>query len=385
MASLWKHPQSKFWVACFTDRDGRRLKRSTKETVRSKAQKLALTFEEAARRKRTAKQVRQVIASLHRDITGEELPTITMSDFVRDWLTQKKPETKPSTFTFYTNATNKFLKFLDADAYREIGEITREHIRRFRNTEAETLAPRTVNHDLKCLKMLFRAARREGLLSDDPTEFVDTIRQAKSQLNRRPFTVPELQAVLSVADEEWRSMILFGFYLGHRLGDIARLTWENIDLQRNQIRFIAGKTDKTIMLPIAEPLRKHIEALASSDDPNAPIHPRAFAIVTRQGKTGHLSNQFSDLLAQAGLREKKAHRRTGKGVGHGRGSGTGGLSFHCLRHTAVSLLKDAGVPEAVVMELVGHDSEEMSRHYTHVGRAALENAVAKYPDLLPTT
>jgi integrase len=289
MASLWRHPESKFWVACFTDRDGRRLKRSTKETVRSKAEKIALSFEEAARRKRTAKQVRQVIAALHRDITGEELPTITMSDFVRDWLTQKKPETKHSTFTFYTNATSKFLKFLGPDAYREIGEITREHIRRFRNAEAETLAPRTVNHDLKCLKMLFRAARREGLLSDDPTEFVDTIRQTKSQLNRRPFTVPELKAVLSVADEEWRSMILFGFYLGLRLGDIARLTWENIDLQRNEIRLIAGKTEKTIILPIAEPLRKHIEALPSSDDPEGPMHPRAFAIVTAQGRTGHLS------------------------------------------------------------------------------------------------
>jgi hypothetical protein len=45
-------------------------------------------------------------------------------------------------------------------------------------------------------------------------------------------------------------------------------------------------------------------------------------------------------------------------------------------------LKDAGVPEAVVMEFVGHDSEEMSRHYTHVGRSALESAAAKYPDLL---
>lgn len=382
MASVWKHPESKFWFACFTDRDGRRLKRSTKTTIRSKAEKLALSFEEAARRKRTAKQVREVIASLHKEITGEELPTITMSDFVKDWLTQKKPETKPSTLTFYTAATNKFLKFLGADAYREIGDIAREHIRRFRNTEAETLAPRTVNHDLKCLKMLFRAARREGLLSDDPTEFVDTIRQKRNHLNRRPFTVPELTAVLSVADEEWRSMILFGFYLGHRLGDIARLTWQNIDLQRNEIRFIDGKTEKTIMLPIAEPLRKHIEKLPSSDDPNAPIHPRAFAIVIAQGKTAHLSNQFADLLAQAGLREKKAHRKTGDGVGRGRGSGAGGLSFHCLRHTAVSLLKDAGVPEAVVMEFVGHDSEEMSRHYTHVGRAALESAAAKYPNLL---
>ena len=37
-------------------------------------------------------------------------------------------------------------------------------------------------------------------------------------------------ARLSVADDEWRSMILFGLYTGARLSDVASLTWENIDL-----------------------------------------------------------------------------------------------------------------------------------------------------------
>jgi integrase len=57
------------------------------------------------------------------------------------------------------------------------------------------------------------------------------------------------------------------------------------------------------------------------------------------------------------------------------------LSFHSLRHTAVSLLKDAGIPEGVVMELVGHDSKSMSAHYTHVGVEALEKAVAALPEI----
>jgi integrase len=44
-------------------------------------------------------------------------------------------------------------------------------------------------------------------------------------------------------------------------------------------------------------------------------------------------------------------------------------------------MKEAGIPEAVVMELVGHDSEQMSAHYTHVGREALEKAAASLPIL----
>jgi hypothetical protein len=47
-----------------------------------------------------------------------------------------------------------------------------------------------------------------------------------------------------------------------------------------------------------------------------------------------------------------------------------------LRHTAVSLL------EAVVMELVGHDSKAMSARYAHVGTEALAKAVAALPEIL---
>jgi integrase len=57
------------------------------------------------------------------------------------------------------------------------------------------------------------------------------------------------------------------------------------------------------------------------------------------------------------------------------------LSFHSLRHTAVSLLNDAGVPDAVVMALVGHQSAAMSARYTHVGKEALAKAAKTLPEM----
>ena len=63
MASLWKREHSQYWTACFTAADGRQLKRSTKTSDRKLALKIAEQFEQAARRKRTARQVREVIAS----------------------------------------------------------------------------------------------------------------------------------------------------------------------------------------------------------------------------------------------------------------------------------------------------------------------------------
>ena len=56
-------------------------------------------------------------------------------------------------------------------------------------------------------------------------------------------------------------------------------------------------------------------------------------------------------------------------------------SFHSLRHTAVSLLKDAGIPDAVVMALMGHESAAMSQRYTHVGKESLNKAAEALPEL----
>jgi integrase len=83
----------------------------------------------------------------------------------------------------------------------------------------------------------------------------------------------------------------------------------------------------------------------------------------------------------------QATARNGEGHLHeitiqkSRKSATRGSVDASLRHTAVSLLKDAGVPQAVVEELVGHDSEQMSAHYTHVGQAALQKAAAAFPTI----
>lgn len=128
---------------------------------------------------------------------------------------------------------------------------------------------------------------------------------------------------------------------------------------------------------MAETLAKHLFSLSSSDDPAAPVHPRAAQIMSRNGRSGLLSNQFAALLAAVGLREKKAHRKTGEGRGQGRDAS--GFSFHSLRHTSNSLLKEAGTPDAAIQALIGHDDRDISDHYTHIGRDALNKAAAAFP------
>jgi integrase len=380
MAFIFRRPHSRYWHAGFIDKNGKRRNASTGVTGAKEAQKIANAYEEAANKRRTAKQVRDVISELHKEITGEDLASQSFKAFSETWLTRKEPEVAPATLVFYKNALGKFSVFLGEKANEEMTAITQDDITRFRNQEAKTLSSKTVNHDLKCLKMLFKSARRDRVISDDPSEFVKTAKKTQST-TRRPFTTGELERVLAAADDEWQSLIRFGLYTGQRLGDLAALTWQNVDLQRAELRITTQKTSKSLILPIPSHLLARLKEAPGSKLPEDPIHPSAYKAWKQSGKTATISNQFVNLLTRTGLREKKPHRKSASAPGRGVGSSSGGLSFHCLRHTAVSMMKDAGVPEAAVMELVGHDSEQMSAHYTHVGTEALKKASASLPVL----
>ena len=384
MASLIKKPNSRFWWACFRDGQGRQRRRSTGVTNERKAREIARQYEQTAQHKVQPAKFRQTLIDLYREIHGVELPSTTAEQFAADCLKAKKAETKPRSWECYWNVVSKFVAFLGNEAQLDISLLTRAHVTAFRNSLSEKVSPGTVNFGLRVIKMLFKAARRDGFVQDDPSEFVSVVKREKTP-GRRAFTLAEIKVILSVADDEWRSLIKFGYYTAQRLSDLALLTWENVDLECNEIRFIAGKTGKTMLLPIAEPLRQHLLALPGSDDPKAPIHPRAHAILQRsRGKISRLSADFGDLLAAAGLRTHRYIKyRSSRGSGRGRGVRRihSGTSFHSLRHTAVTLLKGAHVPEAVAMEFTGHASKEMSKHYTHVGREALEKAAAALPEI----
>ena len=193
-------------------------------------------------------------------------------------------------------------------------------------------------------------------------------------------TLPEIKRILKACDEdvEWRGLVLFGLYLGQRLGDLAKLTWRAVNFETGEIAFTARKTGRRIVLPLVQPLSDYLASLQASDNPNAYIFPRA-ASATR---TGTLSNQFRDILVAAGLVEPRGHEATGKGRSQARE--TSEISFHSLRHSAVTMLKASGLSDVFAREIVGHESAAVSRQYTHLSTDDLRNAMQRLPDVTET-
>ena len=171
--------------------------------------------------------------------------------------------------------------------------------------------------------------------------------------------------------------MLFGLYLGQRLGDLAKLTWRAVDLDTGEVAFSTRKTGRRVVLPLVQPLADYLASLPASDNPNAFIFPGAASAK----RTASLSNQFRDILVAAALVEPRprGHKSTGKGRDQAREASE--ISFHSLRHSAVTMLKAAGVSDFIAREIVGHESAAVSRQYTHLTTDDKRAAMRRLPDV----
>jgi integrase len=384
MASVWRHPKSRFYTACFTDKNGARKKRSTKESDRKKALKIAEEFETISRGRKTITQVRRVVAEITRDIMGRELESLGLKDFIKQWVASRKGEVKPATHTFYQAKSKRFIDYMAKRGRGDCSllEVTREDVLSWRNEEATRVSAKTVNHGLKLLRMIFSQARADELIADDPTESVKVLSTGNSKISRRPFSQDELAVVFRNCNLEWYSMVMFGLYTSHRLSDIAMLRWCDLDIEQRLVRFVTRKSGAVAVVPMHDDLYEHVLSLSTPDDPNAPVHHHAYA-ETERGRSPQLSNAFAEILVKAGLRKKGWRQGNKDGAKGGRRVGSE-LSFHSLRHTFISELQRAGVSAPIAGEMAGHKSTAMTRIYTHIDHETKRDAISKLPAMRRT-
>ncbi|HOW96729.1 MAG TPA: tyrosine-type recombinase/integrase [Kiritimatiellia bacterium] len=377
MASIHKLPNCKNWFVQLTNADGKRTFRATHTADRKLARKLADKYDEAARQARarrlTEATARKFIKECYELANLEPLQSDTVRAYAEAWLKRKESELADSSLREYKKTVDHLAASLGKRFERPMDTISRQDAARFRDSLTSRVSGSTTNKYLKIARVLWGSAQRDGLTLDNPFALTPTVRASKGK--RRPFTLAELKRILEVCNQEWRGMVLLGLYTGQRIGDLARLTWANTDTVNGEIYFTTGKTGRAMNIPIAAPLMRYFEGLAAPDEPDAPLFPN---LVKQPSST--LSKGFRSVLGSAGLAEYSAsHDGTGKGRDSKRDNG--GLSFHCLRHTATSLLKNAGVGEAVAMEIVGHNSAAVSQRYTHIETSVLREAVNKLPDV----
>ena len=385
MASIRKHPRSPFWFACYTLPDGRQTQRSTKienkQANASRAMEVAIQYEKIVKVARAGRmgenQARSAIAAIYEIVNGEPLPGATIREYFQQWLGEKKKELSGGAYVSYRAKVKAVLDVLGRRADADLTHLDRKTILDVRDSLVDLKSVSTSNYCVKLVRAILRAAKHDGLIDTNEADGVAAIKIAAiDRVDKMPFTMPQVKALMAQADDEWRGMMLCALYAGMRLGDISMLQWGDINLSARRIEVKTRKTGRRINVPLAQPLYDYFNERQADD---GPVFLRAHTVVEREGRTGNLSNKFKRLMARAGLIEMPKNKGGKKGRSAKRVFNP--LTFHSFRHTATTLFKEAGVPHAVVMDIIGHDSDAVSRAYTHVGDDAKKDAVNMLPIL----
>ena len=88
-----------------------------------------------------------------------------------------------------------------------------------------------------------------------------------------------------------------------------------------------------------------------------------------------------ELLVDVGLAQPRPEKWQSQGIRRDAPRKHSEITFHSLRHSTTSFLKNAGVSEAIVRDIIGHESRAVSQHYTVIDEDAKRAAMDKLPDL----
>lgn len=222
-------------------------------------------------------------------------------------------------------------------------------------------AVKTRNAQVGMLHAVWETLIRHGKAASNPWKRARGARQVDQEAHGRAFSDDEVARILEASREvgcEWEGVVTVALYTGLRKRDVETLRWEDVDLAAGVIRKTPGKTARRgirVAIPMHREVRRVIEAASRVGEfvfPWRAAHPNG-----QRPKPG--DRFFAEVLAKAGIEAKDGER----------------ISFHCLRHTFVTRLAEAGVAQDVRMRLAGHTNAATSNAYTHddaSARAAID-------------
>ncbi len=224
----------------------------------------------------------------------------------------------------------------------------------------------------RVMSLSFKEAMREGRLHRNPAEMVRAPRRARTEVSA--LSVDEALTVLHHAsrdDQEgarWAMAVLTGARRGEviglewdRVGDDIDLSWQlqRIAVDENgtvvapadfEYRHVSGGLFLTRpksaagwrVIPLVEPLRSILELHREKNPPGA--NGLVFTQANGEARDPDWdTKRWNRFLETTGIEKR--------------------VRLHDLRHTTVDLLYLAGVPEDLIMEIVGHSVRAVTRGY----------------------
>lgn len=333
-----------FWFA------GRRIQESTKATSKSVA-KLA----EQKRRRELEEGFNSVEDVRHLQIQ-------TLGQVANDYLTSYALRHKSTTFAKY--AVGHVVRIFGDRMVVDLDErsVTEYQDARLR----EKAAPKSVNEEVG---FLLRLLGDRGTLIRNRLKKDKTLKLKVPKSKAKAYSTEEKQKLIEAARNTRSPHIHLSIVIaqstGMRAGEIRHLRWGDLNFEKSYLTVGRSKTDagegRTIPLnpDLQNALLEHrewFEARFRIADPNWYVFP-----------TGR-SNKLDPTRPVTTLKTAWSNVRKRAGV-------TGRL--HDTRHTFITELAESGAGDQTIMDLAGHVSPQMVKHYSHIRMQTKRDAMEK--------
>lgn len=242
-----------------------------------------------------------------------------------------------------------------------IQDITAKSLLEFRIALThKRLSPQTIMHCMSLLRRVLQRAVEWGLTN----ERLPAFDMPKFDNRRVRFLTPDeakrLLFQLSSRSELWHEITLFALHTGLRSGELFRLRPCHYDQRNGLLHVLDTKNSENRTIPLNK------VALAVLKN-RAKI--RGEYIFTDQGRQIQYATRiFRHAVEACGLNKNTIDRRQR-------------VVFHTLRHTFASWMVQHGIPLAVVGQLLGHRTLQMTMRYAHLAPAQGVTAVKSLENL----
>lgn len=221
-------------------------------------------------------------------------------------------------------------------------ERVREYVLTFRGAHAGS----TTNQEVKYLRWFLRHAERRGFIARAPLS--DLPHFPEEHVEPHALKDREVAELLEKADEELRALLLLAVETGLRRSTILALRWEWIDLSTGWIKippkFMKGR--RQYRAPLSHQAIAALRSLCASVE--GPVFRFSRSTVGRRMTRAVVRSAIDD------------------------------TTFHDLRRTFFSRMRERGVPLEVAMALSDHrDVRTALRHYRAISAEELLRAVGR--------
>lgn len=251
-------------------------------------------------------------------------------------------------------AFRHLINFFRADT--QLNDITKEQVVEFRSYLFSKVSNLVY---WRTYRASLNRAVEYGYLT---TNHFNTVKPPKKQKTKpKNMSRKELEKTFPYLNNAIKDLVLFTYLTGLRLAEVVYLQFSDVDLI-NMTTTIGSENFRTktrnyrtipLSVEAIEILRKRLPKILSVNNRNY--------VFTKSDKKpftkDHVSKIFKRAIRKAGLSEH--------------------LTFHSLRHSAISNLMKSGAAPSVVQKIAGHNNLSTTLIYTHIDLEDMRKAINK--------